>query len=175
MATTKKQGAAAKKPPKKKVQKVKGKKNENARNAVPVCGASDCRIWRVFDDAGERWVRWTSSVTGQKRVDSRVHHCGREVGHSNGEDESSLDTHLKAVEERLLRNMSHLKKSGPWRMTNHGNFECYELKAHPTDPHAKFLLEIENPWSGLPRNPFQNPLNGSSSHAFVMCPTKVTR
>jgi hypothetical protein len=139
MATTKQQ-KAAKKPPKKKAQQVKGKKNE--RNAVPVCGADDCRIWRIFDDDNERWVRWTSSATGQRLVDSRVHRCGREAGYSNGEDESHFDTHLQAVEERL-RNMSCLKRSGPWRTTNMGNFECHALKAHPT------LIRMQNSYLKL--------------------------
>jgi hypothetical protein len=152
MTTTTKRKAAAKKPPKKKEQKVKGKgkKNEDSRNAVPIYGASDYRIWRIFDDADKRWVRWTSSATGLKLVDSRVHRYGREVGYPNGEDETNFDGHLKAVEERL-RNMSYLKKSGPWRITNQGNFECYVLKAHPTDPYSKFLLEIENSQPGMAR------------------------
>jgi hypothetical protein len=98
MTKTPKQKAAAKKPPKKKDQKVKGKKNEDSRNAVPVCGASDHRIWRIFDAADERWVRSTSSATvGQKKlVDSRACRCGREAGYSNGEDDSHFDGHLKA-------------------------------------------------------------------------------
>jgi hypothetical protein len=132
-----KRKAATKKQPKKKKQKVKGKKNDS-RNAVPIYGASEYRIWRIFDAAEERWVRATG---GQKKlVDSRVHRYGREVGYSNGEDDSLFDIHLKAVEERL-RNLTYLKKSGEWRITNQGNFECYVLKAHLDDPYSQFLLE----------------------------------
>jgi hypothetical protein len=158
MRKTPKQKAATKKPPKKKVQKVKGKKSEDSRNAVPICGASDHRIWCIFDAADERWVRSTSSATGdqKKLVDSRVHRYGCEVGYSNGEDDSHFDSHLKAVEERL-RNMTYLKKSGKWPITNQGNFECYVLNAHVTDPYSKFLLEIENPQPGAPRKDIAQP------------------
>ena len=134
----------------------KGKKNEDSRNAAPVCGASDCRIWRIFDDARKRWVHWKSGVTSLKLVNSRVHRHGREAGYPNGEDESHFDGHLKAVDghlkavEERLRDMSYLKKSGPWRAaTNQGDFECCVLKAHPTDPRSKFLLETENSQPGV--------------------------
>jgi hypothetical protein len=159
MATSNTKQATAKKPPKKKLQRVKeakAKNEEDSRNAAPIYGASDYRIWRLFDVAHERWVRWTPNATGQKLVDSRVHRYGREAGYSNGEDESHFDSHLKAVEERL-RNISYLKNSGPWRITNQGNFECYVLKAHATDPYAIFLLGIENPTPGDPRKAIQRP------------------
>jgi hypothetical protein len=159
MATSKTKQATAKKPPKKKLQRVKGSKaknKEDSRKTVPIYGASDYRIWRHFDVEHERWVRWTPNATGQKLVNSRVHLYGREVGYSNGEDESHFDSHLKAVEERL-RNISYLKNSGPWRISNQGNFECYVLKAHATDPYAMFLLGIENPKPDEPRKAIHRP------------------
>jgi hypothetical protein len=48
-----KRKAATKKQPKKKKQKVKGKKNDS-RNAVPIYGASEYRIWRITGRFGRK-------------------------------------------------------------------------------------------------------------------------
>ncbi len=120
MATSNTKQATAKKPPKKKLQRVKeakAKNEEDSRNAAPIYGASDYRICRLFDVAHERWVCWTPNATGQKLVDSRVHRYGREAGYSNGEDESHFDSHLKAVEEQL-RNIREQSENHPTTSKN---------------------------------------------------------
>jgi hypothetical protein len=67
MATSKAKQATAKKPPKKKLQRVKeakAKNEEDSRNAVPIYGARDYRIWCLFNVAHERWVHWTPNMMG---------------------------------------------------------------------------------------------------------------
>jgi hypothetical protein len=156
MATSKTKQAPAKKPPKRKSQKVKeakapAKKKEKAK---PIFGSAEFRIHRVLDKVTKRWRASVTSDIGvytgkaEKLVDSRVHRFGRDVGFIDSDTEHvELDNHLQKVQERL-RHLPRCANSEPWRVENQGNFECYVLKAHPQAPYARFLERIQTPKPG---------------------------
>jgi hypothetical protein len=108
------QSSKEKKIPKKSAPKKKS--NEEKRNAVPVYGVEEYRIWRIYDAESKRWVPGTMGRRGKKEVDSRLHRFGREVGFCSLEMLGSvLDDHLKAVEERIWH-IIHMPKSAVWRV-----------------------------------------------------------
>jgi hypothetical protein len=114
MATSKTKQASAKKPPKRKLQKVKeakasAKKKEKAK---PIFGSAEFRIHRLLDKVTKRWRASVTSNTGvytgkaEKLVDSRVHRFGRVVGcigsaTGSATEHVELDDHLQNVQERL--------------------------------------------------------------------------
>jgi hypothetical protein len=126
--------------------KAKPKKKANAasskKQAAPIFGSAEFRIWRVFDEEAKCWKRWSRGSKHKKETESHIHRFAREVGFSSMA-EGELDDVLKKVEERL-RNIIHNLKSEVRRVKNQGNFEVYILKTHPTDSYAQFSSEIEN-------------------------------
>jgi hypothetical protein len=50
--------------------------------------------------------------------------------------------------DECICNIDYNEDSNKWHVDCQGNFECYTLEAHPKDPYAAFLLEIENPIYG---------------------------
>jgi hypothetical protein len=122
--------------------------SENNGKAKPVYGASEFRIWRVYDVAMERWKpiggREQKKAGAQKGVDSRVHRFGRDVGFHTRENEIIVgDSRLMGAQDRL-RQMPYKKDSDPWRVECQGNFECFVLKAHPNSNYAKFLTLLDD-------------------------------
>jgi hypothetical protein len=150
MATSKTKQASAKKPPKRKLQKVKeakapAKKKEKAK---PISGSAEFRIHRVLDKVTRRWRASVTSNIGvytgkaEELVDSRVHRFGRDVGFidSNTEHIVELDNDLQKVQERL-RHLPRCANSEPLCVKNQGNFECCVLKAHPRKPIRKHHMQ----------------------------------